>query len=131
MTLHFQVKISSTHIIWILFSTRKRGTNKELELNNTQEVDEKSSSSDCNNDFSVSESSSVPADSDVNSNIRSRNRDQINVFDTVHRWALNYVKYRSSKIQYEVEPVHVSIIGKEGCGKSNLLRKIYQQSLNI
>ena len=68
MTLHFQVKISSTHIIWILFSTRKRGTNKELELNNTQEVDEKSSSSDCNNDFSVS---SVPADSDVNSNIRS------------------------------------------------------------
>ena len=71
MTLHFQVKISSTHIIWILFSTRKRGTNKELELNNTQEVDEKSSSSDCNNDFSVSESSSVPADSDVSSNIRS------------------------------------------------------------
>ena len=77
MTLHFQVKISSTHIIWILFSTRKRGikniikNNKELELNNTQEVDEKSSSSDCNNDFSVSESSSVPADSDVNSNIRS------------------------------------------------------------
>ena len=66
MTLHFQVKISSTHIIWILFSTRKRGTKKELELNNTQEVDEKSSSSDCNNDFSVSESSSVPADSDVN-----------------------------------------------------------------
>lgn len=87
MTLHFQVKISSTHIIWILFSTRKRGTNKELELNNTQEVDEKSSSSDCNNDFSVSESSSVPADSDVKSNIRSLNRDQRNVFEDVHRWS--------------------------------------------
>ena len=48
--------------------------------------------------FSVSGSSSVPADSDINSNIRSLNIDQRNVFDAVYRWARNYVKSRSSKI---------------------------------
>ena len=60
-------------------------TNEELELNNAQEVNEEGSSSDCNIDFRVSGSSSVPADSDVNSDIRSLNRDQRNVFDVVHR----------------------------------------------
>ena len=49
-------------------------TNEQLELNNAQEVNEEGSSSDCNIDFIVSGSSSVPADSDVNSNIRSSNR---------------------------------------------------------
>ena len=62
-------------------------TNEELELNNAQEVNEEGSSSDCNIDFSVSGSSSVPADSEVNCNIRSLNRDQRNVFNAVHRWA--------------------------------------------
>ena len=101
-------------------------TNEELELNNTQEVNEEGSSSDRNIDFSLSGSSSVPADSDVNSNICSLNRDQRNVFDVVHRWARNDVKSRSSKIQHEVEPVHLFITVGGGCGKSHLLRTIYQ-----
>ena len=42
------------------------------------------------------------------------------------RWARNYVKNRSSKIQHEVEPVHLFITGRGGCGKSHLLRTIYQ-----
>ena len=84
------------------------------------------SSSYCNTDFSVSGSSSVPADSDVNSNIHSLNRDQINIFDAVHRWFRNYVNYRSSKIQHEVNPVHLFITDGGGCGKSHLLRTIYQ-----
>ena len=65
-------------------------TNEELELNNAQEVNEEGSSSDCNIDFSVSGSSSVPADSDVNSNIRSLNRDERNVFYAVHRHGGKY-----------------------------------------
>ena len=72
--------------------------NEELEINNAQEVNEVGSSLDCNIDFSISGSSSVPANSDVNSNIRSLNRDRRNVFDAAHMWARNYVKYRSSKI---------------------------------
>ena len=52
--------------------------------------------------------------------------DQRNVFDAVYSWARNYVKSRSSKIQYEVEPVRLFITGGGGCGKSNLVRAIYQ-----
>ena len=52
--------------------------------------------------------------------------DQRNVFDAVHSWARNFVKSRSSKIRHEVEPVHLFITGGRGCGKSNLLRAIYQ-----
>ena len=44
--------------------------------------------------------------------------DQRNVFDAVYSW--------SSKIQYEVEPVRLFITGGGGCGKSNLVRAIYQ-----
>ena len=101
-------------------------TKKELELNNTQEVTEETSSSDCNIDFSVSGTSSVPADCGVTCNIRSLNRDQRNVFDAVHRWARNYVKCRSSKTQDEVETMRLFITGGRGCGKSHLLRTIYQ-----
>ena len=87
-------------------------TNEELEVNNTQELSE-GLSSDYNTDSSVSGSSSVPADSDINSNISSLNRDQRNVFIGVHRWVRNYVNYRSSKIQREVESVHLFITGGE------------------
>ena len=87
-------------------------TNEELEVNNTQELSE-GLSSDYNTDSSVSGSSSVPADSDINSNISSLNRDQRNVFVGVHRWVRNYVNYRSSKIQREVESVHLFITGGE------------------
>ena len=87
-------------------------TNEELEVNNTQELSE-GLSSDYNTDSSVSGSSSVPADSDINSDISSLNRDQRNVSIGVHRWVRNYVNYRSSKIQREVESVHLFITGGE------------------
>ena len=119
-------KIDHPHNMDSFAQQENEKTNEELELNNVQEVNEETSSSDCNIDPSVSGSSSVPADSDVNSNIPSLNRDQRNIFDAVHRWARNYVKCRSSKIQHEVEPVHLFITGGGGCGKSHLLRKIYQ-----
>ena len=88
-------------------------TNEELEVNNAQELSEEGLSSDYNTDSSVSGSSIVPADSDINSNISSLNRDQRNVSDGVHRWVRNYVNYRSSKIQREVESVHLFITGGE------------------
>lgn len=103
-------------------------TNEELKLNDAQEVNKEGSLSDCNIDFSASGCSSVPADSDVSSNIRSLNRDQRNVFDAVHRWAQNYVKSKSSKIQHEVEPVYLAITGGRGCGKSGQSSK---QSLKL
>ena len=53
--------------------TQENGqTNEELELDNAQE---EGSPSDCNIEFSVSGSSSVPADIDISSNIGSLNRD--------------------------------------------------------
>ena len=91
-------KIDQSHNMDSLAQQKNGETNEELELNNAQEVKKEGLSSDCNIDFSVWGSSSVPADIDVNSNIRSLNRDQRNVFDAVHKWAENYVKSRSSKI---------------------------------
>ena len=76
-------------------------------------MNEEGSSSDCNIDFSIFGSSNVPADSDVNSNIRNLSRDQRNVFNAIHRWARNFVRYRLSKIQHDVEPVHLFITGGE------------------
>ena len=119
-------KIDHPHNMDSFAQQENEKTNTELELNNAQEVNEEVSSSDCNIDFSVLGSSSIPADSDVNSNIRSLNRDQRAVFDAVHKWAWNYVKCRSSKIQHEVEPVHLFITGGGGYGKSHLFRTIYQ-----
>ena len=67
-------KINQPHNMDSFAQQGNEETNEQLELNNAQEVNEEGSSSDCNIDFSVSGSSSVPADSDVNSNIRSSNR---------------------------------------------------------
>ena len=100
-------------------------TNQELEENNAQEVNEEGSSSDCNIDCSVSGSSCVPANSDVNSNIRSLKSDQKYVSDVVHWWARNHVKYWSPKLQLEVKPVHLFITSGGACGNSHLLRTFY------
>ena len=66
-------------------------TNEELEINNVQEKNEEGSSSDCITDFSLLGSSSVPADSDVNSNICSLNRDQRTVFNAGYRWVMSNI----------------------------------------
>ena len=66
-------KIDHPHNMDSLAQQENEETNEELELNNAKEVNEGTSSLDCNIDFSVSGSSSVPADSDVNSNVRSLN----------------------------------------------------------
>ena len=110
-------KIDRPHNMDSFAQQENEETNEELELNNAQEVNEATSSLDCNITFTVPGSSSVPADSDANSNICSLNRDQKNVFDAVHTWARNYVKCMSSKIQHEVEPVHLFITVGGSCGK--------------
>lgn len=71
------------------FAEQNEETNAELKENNEQEVNKEGSSSDCKIDFSVSWYSSVPGRSNVNFNMRNLNRDQINFFNVVHKWARN------------------------------------------
>ena len=76
-------------------------------------------------DFSIANSENILADEDISVKIRSLNKEQKKVFDFVHKWARDHVKYRSSKRKKEVQPVHLFNTGGGVCGKSHLLRTVY------
>ena len=54
-------KIDHPHNMNLFSQQESEETNEELEVNNVQEVNKEGSSSDCDIDFSVSGSSSIPA----------------------------------------------------------------------
>ena len=60
-------------------------------------------------------------DDEIAKDINSLNSKQREVFNVVHRWVKNYVKYDG----HDVEPVHIFLSGSGGTGKSHLVRVIY------
>ena len=65
------------------------------------------------------------SDHDLNERIRSLNKNQRNIFDVINKWARDYFKNLSAKIPHKIEPLHIFITGKGGCGKSHLIRTLY------
>ena len=60
-------------------------------------------------------------DNDIAEGINSLNSKQREVFNVVHTWAKDYVKYNG----HNVEPVHIFLSGSGGSGKSHLVKVIY------
>ena len=60
-------------------------------------------------------------DNDIAEGINSLNSKQRDVFNVVHTWARDYVKYNGHK----VEPVHIFLSGSRTTGKSHLVKVIY------
>ena len=82
--------------------------------------------------FSQEMNTSVPqntllfmSDNDLNEKIRSLNIQQRSIFDVVNKWARDYVKNLYTIRPKKVEPLHIFLTGKGGCGKSHLIRTIY------
>ena len=60
-------------------------------------------------------------DDEIAEGINSLNSKQREVFNVVHTWAKDYVKYNG----HNVQPVHIFLSGSGGTGKSHLVKVIY------
>ena len=71
---------------------------------------------------------SLTPDSEFNSNVRKLNQKQRQLFDVVHSWAKNVLKSQSLNPHTfeKTKPLHVFLTGNAGCGKSFLMKVIYQ-----
>ena len=54
------------------------------------------------------------------------NIQQRSIFDVINKWARDCVKNLYTKRQKKVEPLHIFLTGKGGCGKSHLIGTTYQ-----
>ena len=48
------------------------------------------------------------------------------VFDYIYHWARNVVKDRFSIVPNEVQSLNLFLTGRGGCGKSHLIKTVYQ-----
>lgn len=77
-------------------------------------------------DFNIACSeSNIWTDEYVNENARSLTKEQKEVFDSVHKWVRDHVKYSSSREKKKIQ-VHLFITDRGVCGKCKLLRAVYQ-----
>ena len=60
------------------------------------------------------------SEDEILENINSLNSKQRDVFNVVHNWAKDYVKYNG-----KVKPIHIFLSGSGGTGKSHLVKTIY------
>ena len=63
----------------------------------------------------------VWSDDEILQAINSLNSKQRDVFNVVHNWSKDYVKYNGN-----VKPIHIFLSGSGGTGKSHLVKTIYQ-----
>ena len=78
-----------------------------------------------NEDTKTNKTSAIPnfmpqilPDDEIAKDINSLNSKQRKVFNVVHAWAKNYVKYDG----HDVEPVHTFLSGNGGTNKSHLVK---------
>ena len=69
--------------------------------------------------------SQILLDDKIAKDINSLNLKQRGVFNVVHTWAKDYVKYEG----YDIESVHIFASGSAGTGKSHLVKVIYNAIL--
>ena len=65
-------------------------------------------------------------DCELNAMISSLNHKQRTLFNTVHSCAIQYVKSRSALSRQNLEPLYIFLTGNAGCGKSFLMKVLYQ-----
>ncbi|MEO2221042.1 MAG: AAA family ATPase, partial [Nitrosopumilus sp.] len=68
---------------------------------------------------------SVLPDIDVNESVRSLNSQQREIFETIHKWAKQHLKYQNCINPRKVEPLHLFVTGNAGTGKSFLLNLLH------
>ena len=71
------------------------------------------------------------SDDELSCKIRSLNYEQCKLFDIIQDWAKHYVKSKSFSLLTVVEPLHILLAGGECCGKSFLMKVMYQSLIKI
>ena len=97
----------------------------ELQQNNDFKDDDVPSDSESVTNYEPAVTPSVLRDQDINEAVRSLNRQQREVFETVHEWAKKYLKYQNCIVPKKVLPLHLFVTGDAGVGKSFLLNLLY------
>ena len=65
-------------------------------------------------------------DDDLNTLMCSLNRDQRMIFNVINKWARDFIKNFSAIKPVRVEPRYIFLTGKDGCGKSHLIKTTYK-----
>ena len=75
--------------------------------------------------------STLMPDSEINPKIRLLNAKQREIFEVINKWAREYVKHSSCLLNESISPLHLFITGSGGCGKSHLIKTVYNSLLKI
>ena len=73
--------------------------------------------------------SSMPttiSDDELNRRIGSLNQRQREIFDVVYTWGKNYIQSSKRDRGFEIEPLYIFLTGNGGCGKSFLIKCMFE-----
>ena len=65
------------------------------------------------------------SDSEITSKTRSLNTKKKEIFEVINKCARDYVKHSSHLLNKTISPLHLFITGSGGCGKSYLIKTVY------
>ena len=71
------------------------------------------------------------SDNELNSKKQLLNQKQLKLFNKIQSWAKKYVQNKLTADPLEYEPLHIFLTGNAVCGKSLLMRLIYQSLTKI
>ena len=100
--------------------TEEQGSSRSQFNNDDHDDDEMTSI-----DLDIPPVPTVLPDEDINSSIRSLNTGQREIFESVNHWARTKLKSLNSTCVNKVEPLRLFLTGKGGCGKSYVVRTVY------
>ena len=67
----------------------------------------------------------IPNDNEINESIRFLNKKQREIFDVVYDWGKKFMQNKNTLKKIKLEPLRIFLTGDGGCGKSHLLKCMY------
>ena len=99
---------------------------EEINLNNVEVEENELEEEVFNNLPPASSRPTIISDEELNERINSLNQKQREIFDVVYTWGKTYVQYSKLDRGSDVQPLCIFLTGNGGCGKSFLVKCLYE-----